>query len=129
VTSIPLSALNASEGLHEDHAYSLELEATQNTLSTEILSYLAPSPPPKTGKHRYVFVLLEGEGGAELSKPDEREHWGYGKIGRGVKEWAHENHLKVVGEYILTLWSSSSIDARMLTGQGANFFYAQNKKQ
>ena len=33
---------------------------------------------------------------------------GYGEQGKGVKEWAKENHLEPVG---------------------ANFFYAENKKQ
>ncbi|KAI9873497.1 MAG: hypothetical protein M1830_000343 [Pleopsidium flavum] len=74
----------------------------------ELISYLAPSPPPKTGKHRYVFVLLAGPEGKELKKPEERPHWGYGKVRHGVRDWAQENGLVIVG---------------------ANFFYSQNKKQ
>jgi phosphatidylethanolamine-binding protein (PEBP) family uncharacterized protein len=73
----------------------------------ELIEYLPPSPPPKTGKHRYVFVLLEGET-RHLTVPKERPHWGYGKIRHGVRDWAEENDLEVVG---------------------ANFFYAANKKQ
>ena len=73
----------------------------------ELKSYYPPSPPPKTGKHRYVFVLLEGDcDGVEA--PKKRPHWGYGKVRHGVKDWAKDNDLKVVG---------------------ANFFYASNKKQ
>jgi len=75
------------------------------------VEYLGPAPPEGTGKHRYVFVLLapENEGERkELKKPDERPHWGYGKVGTGVREWARDNSLVPVG---------------------ANFFYAQNKKQ
>ena len=70
----------------------------------EIMPYLPPTPPPKTGYHRYVFVLLapatgeteEGPQG-ELTKPKDRPHWGYGKIGAGVREWASENGLVAVG--------------------------------
>lgn len=73
----------------------------------ELIEYLPPSPPPKTGKHRYVFVLLEGET-SHLTVPKDRPHWGYGKIRHGVRDWAEENDLEVVG---------------------ANFFYAANEKQ
>ena len=74
----------------------------------ELVEYLPPGPPPKTGKHRYVFVLLEGPHGQELSSPKDRKHWGYGKVRHGVRDWAKENGLEVVG---------------------VNFFYAQDKKQ
>jgi phosphatidylethanolamine-binding protein (PEBP) family uncharacterized protein len=73
----------------------------------ELVEYLPPSPPPKTGKHRYVFVLLEGRA-KQLTAPKERPHWGYGKIRHGVRDWAEENNLGVVS---------------------ANFFYAANEKQ
>ncbi|KXT02602.1 hypothetical protein AC578_10680 [Pseudocercospora eumusae] len=79
---------------------------------TEIFPYKAPSPPPKTGKHRYVFVALAPKNGTTeklyLSKPKARQHWGYGKVRAGVREWAEENGLETVG---------------------ANFFYAKDKKQ
>jgi phosphatidylethanolamine-binding protein len=74
----------------------------------ELVKYLPPTPPPKTGKHRYVFVLLEGQEGQDLSPPKERKHWGYGKVRHGIRDWAEENGLKVVG---------------------ANFFYAQDEEQ
>ena len=73
----------------------------------ELISYQPPGPPPKTGAHRYVFVLLEGDTD-DLVAPEERQHWGYGKNRKGVQKWAKENELKVVG---------------------ANFFFAQDKKQ
>jgi phosphatidylethanolamine-binding protein len=73
----------------------------------ELVEYLPPSPPPKTGKHRYVFILLEGKT-KHLTAPKERPHWGYDKIRHGVRDWAGENDLQVVG---------------------ANFFYAANEKQ
>ncbi|KAG9782029.1 hypothetical protein ABEF93_005571 [Exophiala dermatitidis] len=73
----------------------------------ELEEYLPPGPPPKTGPHRYVFVLLEGDT-SNLKAPSDRKHWGYGKPRHGVRDWAKENDLTVVG---------------------ANFFFAQNKKQ
>ncbi|EXJ81780.1 hypothetical protein A1O1_07845 [Capronia coronata CBS 617.96] len=73
----------------------------------ELEEYLPPSPPPKTGSHRYVFVLLEGDT-SNLKAPSDRKHWGYEKPRHGVRDWAEENDLTVVG---------------------ANFFFAQNEKQ
>jgi phosphatidylethanolamine-binding protein len=73
----------------------------------ELKGYKPPGPPPKTGAHRYVFVLLEGDN-ADIKPPNARQHWGYGKERKGVKKWAAENNLTVVG---------------------ANFFFAQNEKQ
>lgn len=73
----------------------------------ELEKYLPPSPPPKTGAHRYVFVLLRGDS-SNLEAPAERRHWGYDGPRHGVRDWAAENGLTVVG---------------------ANFFFAQNEKQ
>ncbi|KKZ62969.1 hypothetical protein EMCG_02680 [[Emmonsia] crescens] len=70
------------------------------TLTPQILkSYLPPSPPPRTDYHRYVFVLLEGDAATayNVSAPEERKHWGYGRMRRGVRDWAAEYGLKVVG--------------------------------
>ncbi|KAK5127223.1 hypothetical protein LTR85_008585 [Meristemomyces frigidus] len=78
----------------------------------DIMPYKPPGPPPKTGKHRYVFVALAPKNGTteklSLSKPGDRQHWGYGEEGVGLRKWAGENGLEVVG---------------------ANFIYAQNEKQ
>lgn len=76
----------------------------------ELKSYLPPTPPPKTGKHRYVFVLLAGskEDAGELKAPKKRKHWGYKKVRHGVRDWAEEWGLEVVG---------------------ANFFFAEDEKQ
>ena len=73
----------------------------------EVEKYLPPGPPPKTGPHRYVFVLLKGDS-YQITAPKDRKHWGYGKARHGVRDWAAENDLTVIG---------------------ANFFYAQNVKQ
>lgn len=77
---------------------------------SELMSYYPPAPPPKTGYHRYVFVLLadNSRDAAGPTKPKERPHWGYGKVGKGVRDWAADNALVPVG---------------------ADFFYAKNKKQ
>ena len=62
----------------------------------EIMSYYPPAPPPKTDYHRYVFVLLSGSSD-NLQKPKERPHWGYEKIKVGVRRWAKDNNLEVIG--------------------------------
>lgn len=76
-------------------------------LPGEVESYYPPAPPKKTGPHRYVFVLLVGDV-SDLEPPKKRPHWGYGKERHGVRDWSIQNNLTVVG---------------------ANFFFAQNKKQ
>ena len=68
----------------------------------ELMPYFPPAPPPKTGYHRYVFVLLAPKAIDELQghlkKPKDRPHWGYGNVGAGVREWAEENHLVAIGK-------------------------------
>ncbi|ORY58708.1 phosphatidylethanolamine-binding protein [Pseudomassariella vexata] len=91
----------------DDSCSSLEL-----TNLTDIMPYKAPGPPPKTGKHRYVFLVFAPANSTtsplNLTKPEDRQHWGTGKQRHGVRDWAHENDLVPVA---------------------ANFVYAQNKKQ
>ncbi|KAI7474855.1 dynamin-1 [Hortaea werneckii] len=78
----------------------------------DVMPYKPPGPPPKTGKHRYVFVVLAPANGTmealSLIKPADRQHWGYEKADLGLREWADEMGLEVVG---------------------ANFVYAQNAEQ
>ncbi|KAI7281556.1 hypothetical protein KC345_g4055 [Hortaea werneckii] len=78
----------------------------------DIMPYKPPGPPPKTGKHRYVFVVLAPLNGTKealhLVKPADRQHWGYEKADLGLREWADEMGLEVVG---------------------ANFVYSQNAEQ
>ena len=67
----------------------------------ELMSYIPPTPPPKTGYHRYIFVVLapkQQDRDMELKKPNDRSHWGYGKVGAGVREWAEANDLVAVGK-------------------------------
>lgn len=94
--------------------------------ANELIKYAPPAPPPKTGKHRYVFVLLAGPEGTKLTKPAERPHWGYGKVRHGVRDWAEENGLVVLGE-CWYVWAVVSNELMRIPG--ANFFYAQNKQQ
>ncbi|KAH5487911.1 hypothetical protein HBI29_214760 [Parastagonospora nodorum] len=78
----------------------------------DVMPYKPPGPPPKTGKHRYVFLVFAPRNGTSEtlhpSKPGDRQHWGFGKEGKGVREWAGENGLVAVG---------------------AQFIYAENEKQ
>ncbi|MCJ1263149.1 hypothetical protein MMC22_003019 [Lobaria immixta] len=104
--------------IQEPTSYSIE--TVESTLGAqvgrasnpvELVSYLPPSPPPNTGSHRYVFVLLASKvknGHLNITKPVDRPHWGYGKVGKGVRTWAEENELTVLG---------------------ANFFYAKSEEQ
>ncbi|CAG8951567.1 hypothetical protein HYFRA_00007483 [Hymenoscyphus fraxineus] len=73
----------------------------------ELVEYKPPGPPEKTGYHRYIFVLLEGETG-NLTAPSERQHWGTGKERHGIRDWASKEGLKVIG---------------------ANYFVEENEKQ
>lgn len=93
-TAVPVSrAYTASTCSH------IELSGLQ-----EVMPYKPPGPPEKTGKHRYVFlVFVPANGTAEplsLTKPEDRQHWGYDYHGDrvGVRKWAAENGLVPVGE-------------------------------
>ena len=78
----------------------------------DVIEYKPPGPPPKTGKHRYVFLVFAPKNGTtdplHLAKPKERQHWGTGEERGGVRDWAEENELIPVA---------------------ANFIYSKNKKQ
>ncbi|TVY32286.1 Carboxypeptidase Y inhibitor [Lachnellula subtilissima] len=62
----------------------------------DLVKYKAPGPPTGTGYHRYVFILLEGPN-TNLTLPETRQHWGTGKEGHGVRDWAKMEGLVVVG--------------------------------
>lgn len=76
----------------------------------DIMPYKPPGPPPKTGKHRYVFLIFAAANGTtdtlDLTKPKDRQHWGTGKERHGVRDWAHENGLLPVGMCHVTLSTS-----------------------
>ncbi|KIM98862.1 hypothetical protein OIDMADRAFT_19887 [Oidiodendron maius Zn] len=87
--------------------YSLDAGFNIGDGGEEIVSYKPPAPPPRTGYHRYVFLLLEGDN-SNLTAPSQRQHWGTGMEGHGVRDWATNERLEVVG---------------------ANFFYERHRKQ
>lgn len=70
----------------------------------DVTPWMPPSPPPKTGKHRYVFlVFVPANGTSEplhLSKPGDRKHWGGDKAGHGVRAWAKEHGLVPIGTFL-----------------------------
>ncbi|KAL5326052.1 hypothetical protein ACEPPN_007190 [Leptodophora sp. 'Broadleaf-Isolate-01'] len=75
----------------------LEFSIPASELSnSDLVEYKPPGPPPKTGYHRYVFVVLEGDT-TNLTAPEERRHWGTGKVRHGVRDWAGQEGLRVVG--------------------------------
>lgn len=104
VTDISTQELTSYSTETVDMTLGAQVDRASNP--TELVSYLPPSPPPKTGSHRYVFVLLAYEvendssvGQSNITKPVERPHWGYGKVREGVRKWAKENKLTVVGKF------------------------------
>jgi phosphatidylethanolamine-binding protein (PEBP) family uncharacterized protein len=85
---------------------------SENGSPDDVIEYKPPGPPPKTGKHRYVFLVFAPKNGTteplHLSKPKERQHWDTGEERGGVRNWAENNGLVPVA---------------------ANFIYSKNKKQ
>lgn len=69
----------------------------------DVMPYKPPGPPPETGKHRYVYVALVPKNGTtdtlHLKRPDDRQHWGYEHERQGLRMWAEEMGLKVVGTF------------------------------
>lgn len=80
----------------------LTLSGTTTVTPKTLIEYMPPKPPQGSGKHRYVLVLLTHEKKADADKeikpPSARPKWGYDKPGSGVREWARDNGLKVIGE-------------------------------
>lgn len=82
----------------------------------ELVAYRPPAPPRDTGPHRYVLLALVPANGTtdrlRLSMPGARKRWGYdddedpnvraagGRPTKGVREWAAENGLRPVGEFL-----------------------------
>jgi phosphatidylethanolamine-binding protein (PEBP) family uncharacterized protein len=93
-----VDASNALASGHKKH----KGDSPPSSTLTEILPYKAPGPPPKTGSHRYVFVVLAPLNATterlNLTVPASRKRWGFEGERAGVREWAGENGLGVVGE-------------------------------
>ncbi|ODV59595.1 YbhB/YbcL family Raf kinase inhibitor-like protein [Ascoidea rubescens DSM 1968] len=83
----------------------LPLESSSNVT---LIPYMGPGPPPKTGKHRYVFILFKQNHSLEPKAPSDRPNWGTGKPATGVYDWATKYGLEPYA---------------------VNFFYAQNSTQ
>jgi hypothetical protein len=99
-TDVPLTSLTS---ITDDGDFLLGKHKDKHHQSlTEIMPYKAPGPPPKTGKHRYVFVALAPVNGTterlNLSTPKDRQRWGFEGERAGLREWARENGLGVVGK-------------------------------
>jgi len=78
----------------------------------ELMKWMGPAPPAKTGKHRYVLLFFKNHNGKErLPEVEERKHWGLrGEDGnrRGARDFARKHGLTLVG---------------------VNFFFVQNEDQ
>ncbi|EKG22310.1 Phosphatidylethanolamine-binding protein PEBP [Macrophomina phaseolina MS6] len=115
ISGVPLSGPDAActspDGMQNAGQIQAATQTAANGLK-EVMEYYPPGPPPKTGKHRYVFLAFAPANSTSLplspTKPKERKHWGTGKERHGVRQWAEENGLVPVA---------------------ANFIYAKNKKQ
>lgn len=143
--------------LSDDSTSSCDSLALKLSSLSEVMEYYPPGPPEKTGKHRYVFLVFAPANGTteplDLTKPEDRKHWGYDYDGErvGVRRWSQENGLVAVGELFPNLISASELSScrdptpgqmpvkfnadtnrtdYMLTNyEAANFIYAKNKKQ
>lgn len=73
-----------------------------------LVPYMGPGPPPKTGLHRYVFLLYKQQRGKRPDAPADRPCWGTGVPGSGAAEYAHKHGLELYA---------------------VNFFYAKNEQQ
>lgn len=108
VTDLSLNTNGGAKSSEDNESLSTILDFSKGK---ELLSYQGPAPPPKTGKHRYVFLLYKQDPKVkEIPVPKDRPNWGTGIPSSGVRDWI----------------KSHSNDARLL---GVNFFYAQNEVQ
>lgn len=106
VTDLPLNA--NSNDVESAESLTTVLDYSKGK---ELLSYQGPAPPPKTGKHRYVFLLFRQDPSvSKFETPKDRPNWGTGTPSSGVRDWIKRNgpELKLLG---------------------VNFFYAQNDTQ
>lgn len=105
ITSLPLHSPSSPSSLAED----LVAEMAK---ATDLVEYKPPGPPEKTGKHRYVLVLMAPKNGTkaglDLEAPSGRQHWGFESHQRrvGVGRWMREMGLEVVGKSRTGLFAS-----------------------
>lgn len=104
-----------------DTAASASASATKNDIDSfgeklttvdlqgeELVPYMGPGPPPKTGLHRYVFLLYRQQRNKKPEPPADRPCWGTGVPGSGAAEYAAKCGLELYA---------------------VNFFYAKNDVQ
>ncbi|KAK6342869.1 hypothetical protein TWF718_008250 [Orbilia javanica] len=65
----------------------------------ELMEYMGPAPPAKTGKHRYVLLLFKN-GKLEPQRLDGRKKWGFEDCEPrvGASHYAKQYDLELVGE-------------------------------
>jgi phosphatidylethanolamine-binding protein (PEBP) family uncharacterized protein len=66
--------------------------------SHQVVEYMGPAPPPKTGKHRYVLLLYKDGNTGKMEGPSERKKWGNDESRQGVRQWAKKYDLKLAGK-------------------------------
>lgn len=123
ITDVKLPSLEAITTSATAESMSIDLSK-----SREVIKYMGPAPPEKTGKHRYVFLLYRNPGsGGKLEGPSERKRWGNDESRKGVRQWADKYGLELVGMFLVGL--KMSLEWLLIRVIGANFFFAQNSEQ
>lgn len=98
ITDVKLPSLETITASATTESMSIDLSR-----SRELIKYMGPAPPEKTGKHRYVFLLYRNPGsGGSLEGPSERKRWGNDEPRKGAREWANKYGLELVGTYPLS---------------------------
>lgn len=99
ITDVKLPSLEAITASATAESMSIDLSR-----SRELVKYMGPAPPEKTGKHRYVFLLYRNpSSGGSLEGPSERKKWGNDEPRKGAREWADKYGLELVGMYPTSL--------------------------
>lgn len=104
---IKLNQFSGDDATVEDSKFA-DLLTTQDLSGIDLIPYMGPGPPPKTGLHRYVFLLYKQNPNKDPEAPNDRPCWGTGIPGSGAAEYAEK--------YGLELYA-------------VNFFYCKNKEQ
>lgn len=105
VSNLKLNPVSASDLGNDVESLTTDLEFEKGDT---LIPYQGPGPPPKTGKHRYCFMLFKQSPSVSPEAPSDRPNWGTGIPANGVKEWAAKYQLELLA---------------------VNFFFAQNTEQ
>jgi phosphatidylethanolamine-binding protein (PEBP) family uncharacterized protein len=92
VTDVKLPSVEALSSAKTAEAASVDLSG-----ASEVVEYMGPAPPAKTGKHRYVFLLYRNGSSRKLEGPSERKRWGHEDYRKGARQWADKYGLSLVG--------------------------------